>query len=107
MPVLYHTEGFQTALRLFRYGAERLKGINGRFQHHLIIVHNQNINGIEFHLFPLSVGYGNIQNNGKLRSLALFTDTVNRSFHQFDHLLCNGQTETGSLNTVDTAVYLS
>ena len=107
MPVLDHSERFQSAFRQLRCGAKRRKGISSRPKHNLVVVNNQNINRIKHHIIPLPVSQRNIQYNSKGRPFSLFALTVNCSADQFDHLFCNGQAQTGSLNAVDTAVDLT
>ena len=107
MSVLDHAECFKSASRLLCRGTKRLKGINSRLKHDLIIIHYQNINGIELHIFSLLICCRNIQCYGERCALTLRAPAFYQSAHQFNHLLCNGETEACSLYTVDTAVYLT
>ena len=107
MPVLDHAERFQTAPRLLCRCAERFKRVKRRLKHDFIVIHDQNVNGIKPHIFPLPVGCGDIQNDGERCPFALLALTVNRSAKQIDHLFCNREAQPGPLNAVDTAVNLT
>ena len=107
MSVFYHAECFKAASRLFGRSSKRFERIAGSLEHDLIVIHYQNIDRIKLHFFALSVGYGNIEDNGKCRTLALLALTFDGAFHKLDHLLRYRKAETCSLNAVDTAVHLS
>ena len=107
VPVFDHTECFRSALCRLHGGTKRRKGISSRLKQDLVVVNNQNINRIKHHFITLSVGQGDIQHNSKGCPFPPFALTFNGSAEQIDHLLCNGQAKTGSLNTVDTAVCLT
>ena len=107
MPVPDHAKRFHPALRLLGGCPQRLQGICACPEHGLIIINKQNVDRFKLHIFPLPVRFRNIQHNSEGRSLALLTLAVNRTTKQIDHLPGNGQPKPRSLNTVDTAVYLT
>ena len=107
MPVLYHTECFQTASALFGGSPQRLKRIDSCLEHNLIVINDKHVDGIKSHLFTLPLCYRDIQNDRKCCSLAHLALTFDSTAHKVHHLLGNGKTESGPSYAVDTAVYLA
>ena len=106
MPVLDHSERFQSVICLFNRCTQGCKCISSSREHRLIVINYQYINGFKLHIFPLPVSCRYIESYSKCCSLSLLALTFDRSSDQFYHLLCYGQTKTGSLNAVYAAVHL-
>ena len=102
-----HAECFRSTVRAVACYAEGLQCVNRGFQQDLVIIDDQHIHRVKFHVLPLPVSHGKIQDYGKCRSLSLLALAVDGAFHQFDHLLCDRKSESGSLNAVHPAVRLA
>ena len=107
MPMQDHAERLQSASRAVGCYAERLQCVDGGLQEDLVVIDDQDVHRLEHHILPLPIGNGKIQDYGEGRSFTLLALAVYAASHQIDHLLCDGQSEPGALNTVHPAVCLA